>query len=279
MAEKGAWTVYAWTLMPNHYHLLIKSKNLPLADNMRKLLTGYAVNFNRRHKRVGHLFQNRYKSIVCQEDNYLRELVRYLHLNPLRARLVQDMEQLNRYPWSGHSALLDRVKREWQDTGYVLSYFGQGKKARWNYLAYMMEGIAQGRRPDLVGGGLIRSLGGWSEVLALRSHKEKVPYDQRILGNGDFVEGLRSAFDDLIQRNRRNTRQTLDLESLTEQTGSKYGLLPGELRSGGRRREAVRARGEIARCAVRELGYSGADVARYLGVTTSCINRVVGAAK
>jgi len=279
LSEKGAWAVYAWSLMPNHYHLLIKTKNQPLADNMRKLLTGYAVNFNRRHKRVGHLFQNRYKSIVCQEENYLRELVRYLHLNPLRARLVQDMEQLDRYPWTGHSALLNRVKREWQDTGYVLSYFGQGKKARRNYLAYMMEGITQGRRPDLVGGGLCRSLGGWSEVLALRSHKEKVPYDQRILGDGDFVEGLRSALDDLIQRNRTSIGQSLNLETLTEQTGSKYGLLPGELRSGGRRREVVRARTEIALGAVRELGYSGADVARYLGVTTSCINRMVGAAK
>jgi len=276
LAKKGALGVYAWVLMPNHYHLLIKTKNQPLADNMRKLLTGYAVNFNRRHKRVGHLFQNRYKSIVCQEENYLRELVRYLHLNPLRAGLVQDMEQLNRYPWSGHSALLGRVKREWQDTGYVLSFFGQGEKARRNYLAYVMEGIAQGRRPDLVGGGLIRSLGGWSEVVALRSHKERVPYDQRILGDGDFVEGLRSALDDLIQRKRRSTGQTMDLETLTEQTGSKYGLLSGELRSGSRRLEAVHARAEIARGAVRELGYSGAEVARYLGVTTSCINRVVG---
>jgi REP element-mobilizing transposase RayT len=276
LAEKKAWAVYAWALMPNHYHLLIKTKNQPLADNMRKLLTGYAVNFNRRHKRVGHLFQNRYKSIVCQEENYLRELVRYLHLNPLRAGLVQDLKQLNRYPWSGHSALLGEVKREWQDTGYVLAFFGQEGESRRNYLAYVMEGMAQGRRPDLVGGGLVRSLGGWSEVLALRSHKEKVPYDQRILGDGDFVEGLRSALDDLIRGNRRNAGQTLDLETLTEQTGSKYGLLPEELRSGSRRRDAVRARGEIALGAVRELGYSGADVARYLGVTTSCINRVVG---
>ena len=279
LAEKGAWIVYAWTLMPNHYHLLIKTKNQPLADNMRKLLTGYAVNFNRRHKRAGHLFQNRYKSIVCQEENYLRELVRYLHLNPLRAGLVQDTKQLNRYPWSGHSALVGRVKREWQDTGYVLSIFGDGLQARRNYLAYVMEGIARGRRPDLVGGGLIRSLGGWSEVLALRSTKERVPYDQRILGDGDFVEGLRSALDDLIQRNQKSRGQTPALETLAEQIGSKYGLLPGELTSGSRRRESVRARAEIARGAVRELGYSGADVARYLGVTTSCINRVVGAAK
>jgi hypothetical protein len=113
-------------------------------------------------------------------------------------------------------------------------------------------------------------------VLALRSHKERIPYDQRILGDGDFVDGLRSALDDLFQRNRRSTGQTPDLETLTEQTGSKYGLVPRELRSGSRRRKAVRARGEIAPGAVRELGYSGAEVARYLGVTTSCINRVVG---
>ncbi len=276
LAEKGAWVVYAWVLMSNHYHLLIKTKNQPLADNMRKLLTGYAVNFNHRHKRVGHLFQNRYKSIVCQEENYLRELVRYIHLNPLRAGLVQDTEQLNRYPWSGHSALLGWVKREWQDIGYVMSFFGNERQARRNYLTYMVEGIEQGRRADLVGGGLLRSLGGWSEVLALRTKKERVPYDQRILGDGDFVEGLRSALDDLIFRNRRSTVKTMDLETLIEQTGSKYGLLPGELRSGSRRREAVRARGEIAWGAVRELGYSGAEVARYLGVTTSCINRVVG---
>jgi hypothetical protein len=123
---------------------------------------------------------------------------------------------------------------------------------------------------------LIRSLGGWSEVLALRSRKERVPYDERILGDGDFVEGLRSALDDLIKRNRRSTGQTMDLETLTGKIGSKYGLLPGEMRSGNRRRDAVRARAEIAWSAVRELGYSGAEVARYLGVTTSCINRVVG---
>lgn len=276
LAEKGAWDVYAWALLPNHYHLLVKTKKQPLADNMRKLLTGYAVNFNHRYKRAGHLFQNRYKSIVCQEENYLRELVRYLHLNPLRARIAGDIKQLNRYPWSGHSALLGRVKREWQDTGYVLSFFGEGSKARRNYLAYVTEGVNQGRRPELVGGGLIRSMGGWSEVLAMRSQKERVPYDQRILGDGDFVEGLQSAFDDLIQKNRSISGQTLDLETLTEQIGAKYGLLPGELRSGSRRREAVRARGEIARRGVRELGYSGAEVARYLGVTTSCVNRVVG---
>ena len=76
LAVNGAIDIYAWVLMPNHFHLLCKTKHLPLASTMRRLLTGYAVNFNKRHKRYGHLFQNRYKSIVCQEDVYLKELIR-----------------------------------------------------------------------------------------------------------------------------------------------------------------------------------------------------------
>ena len=90
LAQDGAMAVYAWSLLPNHFHLLCKTQQLPLSSSMRKLLTGYAVNFNRRHRRYGHLFQNRYKSIVCQEDAYLLELVRYIHLNLVRAGLIKD---------------------------------------------------------------------------------------------------------------------------------------------------------------------------------------------
>jgi putative transposase len=75
---------------------------------MRRLMTGYAVTFNKRHKRSGHLFQNRYKSIVCEEDPYLLELIRYIHLNPIRAGLVKDLKELDKYPWSGHSSVLGK---------------------------------------------------------------------------------------------------------------------------------------------------------------------------
>ena len=75
LAEEGAMDVYAWVLMPNHFHLLCKTHNRALSSSMRKILTGYVVNFDRRHLRYGHLFQNRYKTIVCQEDRYLKELV------------------------------------------------------------------------------------------------------------------------------------------------------------------------------------------------------------
>ena len=83
---------------------------------MRRLLTGYAVTFNHRYNRHGHLFQNRYKSILCQEEPYLLELVRYIHLNPLRAKLVSSIDKLNRYRYTGHSRLMGRFEDEWQDT-------------------------------------------------------------------------------------------------------------------------------------------------------------------
>jgi putative transposase len=91
---------------------------------MRRLLTGYALWYNRRHRRYGHLFQNRFKSILCQENVYLLELVRYIHLNPVRAHLVEDLDELDRYAYSGHSVLLGKAKNSWQQTQQVLGMFG-----------------------------------------------------------------------------------------------------------------------------------------------------------
>src|SRR5512139_175527 len=115
---------YAWALMPNHFHLLLKTGQTPIATLMRRLLTGYAVSFNLRHRRSGHLFQNRYKSILCQEDAYLLELVRYIHLNPLRAKIVIDLKGLDGYGYGGHSVLMGRCRADWQDTDYVLKLVG-----------------------------------------------------------------------------------------------------------------------------------------------------------
>ena len=98
-------TCYGWAFIPNHAHFLFRTGQVRLSTFMKRLLTGYAVSFNRRHKRNGQLFQNRYKSIVCQEDVYLKELIRYIHLNPIRAGVVVNLEELNKYPYCGHSTL------------------------------------------------------------------------------------------------------------------------------------------------------------------------------
>jgi REP element-mobilizing transposase RayT len=275
LAAKDAMDVYAWCLIPNHFHLLIKTKNQPLSKSMRQLLTGYAVSFNRRHRRHGHLFQNRYKSIVCQEDAYLLELVRYIHLNLIRADLVENLPELGRSPWSGHSALMGKIKRAWQDTDYILSLFGSRRNRRRRYFQYVEKGIELGSRPELVGGGLIRSMGGWSSVKAVRKRNEKSAFDQRVLGDSEFVLSLRSDLDDMVKRNLRLSGQRIDIAGLTKMVCEKYDISINELRSGSRRDAVIKARQAVSWLCVTELGYSGAEVARYLGVTNSCVTRIV----
>jgi putative transposase len=192
---------FAWALMPNHVHLLLRTGPTPLPTVMRRVLTGYAGQFNRHHRRHGHLFQNRYKSVLCQEDVYLLQLVRYIHLNPLRANLVEDYNGLNGFPYSGHCALMGRCNYEWQDTAYVLSLFGEKvSRARRQYSEYVEKGIAEGRKPELVGGGLIRSLGGWEAVKGSRPKGERIKGDERILGDGEFVEEALTSSQECLER-------------------------------------------------------------------------------
>jgi REP element-mobilizing transposase RayT len=274
LATDGAITLYAWALMPNHVHLLCRTRGLPLSRSMHRLLTGYVVNFNRRHTRHGHLFQNRFKSIVCQEDGYLKELVRYIHLNPLRSGLVDDMEGLERYPYCGHGALTGRQTVAWQDTDRVLSLFDRrSARARSAYRSHVAAGIHAGRRPELVGGGLVRSLGGWSEVRAARRRSEAGAGDPRILGDGDFVAGVVQLANQRLQQNLRIGAARPGLETLCRHACEVCGVSAGELRAGSRRRPLVAARGALAWMAMRELGYPGAEVARHLGVGNSCITR------
>ena len=139
---------YAWSFLSNHAHFLFRSGPRGIADLMRRLLTCYAVSYNRRHRRHGQLFQNRYKSVICQEDRYLQELVRYIHLNPLRAKVVTDLKKLDRYSYCGHSALMGKKKREWHDIEYVLGFFGKRigearKKYRLKSRGYNFEKVAE----------------------------------------------------------------------------------------------------------------------------------------
>jgi putative transposase len=274
LCERGGLIIYAWALMDNHFHLLARTARDPLAQSMRKLLTGYVIHFNRRHRRYGHLFQNRYKSIVCEDDPYLLELTRYIHLNPVRVGLVKNMEELSKYPWAGHSVLMGKVNRQWQDRDTVLAYFGRRKKrAMLRYAAFVAEGIAQGSRPALVGGGLIRSLGGWAQVVSVRRKGSKVSYDDRILGSSDFVESLLSEADKRERETLRFRARVRDLASLALQVARGEKVEESELTSGSRQRDVSRVRRLFCQLAVAKMGYPGAEVARFLGVTTSAVIR------
>ena len=270
----GNLIVYAWCLLSNHFHLLVRTGREPISRSMKKLLTGYVVNFNLRHKRSGHLFQNRYKSIICEEDPYLLELTRYIHLNPVRAGMVGGVEELNNYRWAGHSVIIGRVKQKWQDIDTVLSYFGKGRKAIEKYEEFVRERVSQGRRPELVGGGLIRSLGGWSQVLSLKRKGIKVASDERILGSEGFIERLLSEAEEREKETLRLSRRVPNLATLARRIVKGEGIEESELRSGMRKKRVVKVRRMLCQLAVGKMGYPGAEVARFLGVSTSSVNRL-----
>jgi REP element-mobilizing transposase RayT len=273
---EGKCTVYAWVLMDNHVHILFKSGKQGISAVMRKLLTWYAQYFNRKHRRTGHLFENRYKSILCDQDNYLLALIRYIHLNPIRANIVTTVEQLDSYPWSGHRTLIGKAKHPWTDVDYALSEFGTTRRRAINeYRRFMQEGLAQGRLPELTGGGLIRSKGGWSQVLAARRSGRKEEFDERILGSGNFVNTVLKEAEEKTTRQLKLRRSGKTIEKIIEEECKKEHISANELKGGGRRRKVSRLRATIARRGLNELGLSMAEIARHVGVTTSSIAKMV----
>ena len=267
---------YAWAIIPNHFHLFLRTGTLPIATIMRRLLTGYAIYFNRRHRRYGHLFQNRYKSILCQEDPYFQELVRYIHLNPLRARLVNGIAALDKYPYTGHSALMGKAKNDWQDTEYVLGWFGKGiKQARSIYHDYIEEGVSMGKRPELTGGGLVRSVGGWVNLIEMRRAKVFVKGDERILGEGDFVERMLKNSGEAFERKSLLKSQGWDLDKLGAHVAKLLEIDVSVVWSAGKYRHVVEARSLLCYWAVRDLGLSMTSLAKRLNLSVAAIGQSV----
>ena len=265
---------FAWALIPNHAHLLVKTGVTPIATVMRRLLTGYAVSFNRRHRRHGQLFQNRYKSILCQEDSYLLELVRYIHLNPLRAKLVEDLKDLDSFSYGGHSVMMGKREQSWQDADYILKFYAPGRlSARRRYRQYVEEGVGEGRKPDLVGGGLVRSTGGWSAVKALRKGFERTKGDERILGDGQFVETVLKEAQEHLEGKYRLKTDGYDFKWLVERVAGQLGLDPHEVLAPGKYPQIVKARSLLCYWATRELGMTTIELSKKLKLTQPSISQ------
>lgn len=266
----------AWSLMPNHFHLLVRTGDVPIAVVMRRLLTGYAVTFNRKYNRHGHLFQNRYKSILCQEDPYFLELVRYIHLNPLRSRIVSTLKELDHYGFCGHSYLMGKRKNDWQDVNTVLSLFGKTvASARKRYRKFVEKGISLGKRPELIGGGLLRSSGGWQELKSFRKLGIHFKSDERILGDSDFVESLLKLQNEQFERRYRLKAQGYDFNRIVDQVARLFEMRPEEILIKGKKPDRVRARSLLCYLAVKELGMPGTEVAKLLGLIQSSVSRAV----
>ncbi|MBN1824547.1 MAG: transposase [Endomicrobiales bacterium] len=267
---------YGWVLMPNHFHLVIRTGVRPLSDLMRKLLTGYALYFNKKNKRTGYLYQGRYKSILCQEESYLLELIRYVHLNALRAKIVQNMKELMEYKWSGHSVLMGNNKADWQSTDEILEYFGRRRsEAQIKYEEFVAEAKASGKREELTGGGLIRSAGGWKEVLSLRSNNEKWLADERILGDGKFVENVLKHADTQFERKEKLKKEGWGIDKLVKKVCAMTGVDEREIKRESRRSKLSQARSLVAYLGSRELGISGVELAKYFGITKASVSAAV----
>jgi len=284
---------YAWALIPNHFHFLLRTGLTPLSKVMRRLMTGYAVTFNRRHRRAGHLFQNRYKSVICEEDPYLLELIRYIHLNPLRAGLVKDLKELDKYPWTGHSAILGKrknplvpypssrnKKREKTEKSLaektiedVLLHFGDKLgEARRRYRQFVEKGVDQGSRPELQGGGLVRSAGGDVSVLSSNRKEERELSDERILGSGDFVSATLQQSERFLEKKYLPKRP---IEELIEFVAKRLSIEPELICSGSRQQKYSEARSLVAWLAVEEVGHPAAEVARFLGISRMGVQKAV----
>ena len=274
--EETETSCYAWALIPNHFHLLLRTGLVPVATVMRRLLTGHAVRYNRRHRKHGHLFQNRYKSILCQEDGYLLELVRYIHLNPVRAELVADLDHLNSYPFCGHAVIMGKHEFPRQNSKEILGFFGKRvSHARCRYNEFIAKGINEGRRDDLIGGGLIRSAGGWSAVKELQKSKIHMKSDERILGDSNFVSEMLSKAGESFERRCALKANGVDIDFIAERVATLLEIPVEEVWREGKFKSLVQARSLLCFWAVRELGVSMASMARRLNISSVAVSKSV----
>ena len=227
--EKFGHRIHAFCLMNNHVHLAIQVGEKPLSRIMQNLCFRYTQWFNSRQKRVGHLFQGRYKAIVVDADEYLAELVRYIHLNPVRAKLVKDPEK---YRWSGHRAYMGQETLPWLTTEWVLSQFAQRQKtARTRYREFVANGKSEGHRAEFHQG----------------------TSEGRILGDDTFVERV-------YTESEQGEKKAVTLDDIIERVGNLYGLTAEEITAGGKQRYPAEARGMIAHLVREVSGLSLTDL-------------------
>jgi REP element-mobilizing transposase RayT len=237
--------LYAYVLMKNHLHLLIEVKDTPLSRIMQSVLFRYTRYFNKRYGEVGHLFQGRYKAIVCDKEAYLLQLVRYIHLNPVRATIAKKPED---YAWTGHLSYLGKSRDSLINEGFVLEQFsGNRSLARRKYRRFVWEGIGAG-------------------------HEEKYYElkDQRYLGKESFIDSIQGE-----TRERDSWVYDVPLEAISHEVCSAMGIREDKLHSPSRGHEGVRGRALVAYLAKTISGYMVKEIANYFKRTPVTIGEAI----
>jgi REP element-mobilizing transposase RayT len=238
--ERFGHRVHAFCLMNNHVHLLIQIAEIPLSRIMQNLSFRYTRWINKRQRRTGHLFQGRYKAVLVDADSYLLELVRYIHLNPVRAGVV---EHIPDYPWSSHAAYVGRERLTWLTSEVVLARFSTRRNiARARYAEFIAQGVGEPCRPDFHGG----------------------TNDARVLGDDAFAEKA------LAEKER--LKAELDLEECIETVCRHYDLQASALSERHRTRRPAEARAVVGWLAMKRGGMPLSTVARHFGRDVSTLS-------
>ena len=270
VAAESETTIYAWALLPNHAHVLMRSGPFGISKFMRRLLTGYAVYYNRRHDRQGYLFQNRYKSILCDEDVYFKELIRYVHLNPLRAGLVDDLAGLDHYPWCGHAFVVNGTEHPWHDVSFVLSRFGgKSREARRRYREFLAGGIreeATGKKRQWQSDW---SLLEWLKEIRRSADMNEPDGDGRVLGGEKFVGSL------ITEKKKTPGSDVKALEKLIREACGKAGLSTDALVSGSRRSNVAKLRAQLVLQLTDQPGMTLIQIAQLVGVSRWGVSKIL----
>jgi REP element-mobilizing transposase RayT len=242
--ERYKYSLYAYALMSNHVHLLIETHRIPLSKIFQGINQSYTMYFNRKYKTVGHLFQGRYKAILCDRDAYLISLVKYIHLNPVRAKIAKAAGE---YRWSSHGSYEKQKDNEIVDTDRVLRMFSEDKtQARKLYRAYIDDGI-EVRKEDI-----------YKTV------------SQRILGEEHFIDKVMEKVDERFENKRKHHKYSL--KKIAETIGKNKGISINQLREKSRDREILAVR-KLVSFTAREFGYKGKEIAHFLQKDPSVVTR------
>lgn len=262
-------SILAWALMPNHVHLLVRTGTVPLWKFMHKLLTGHAVYYNTKYDRVGHLFQNRYRSILVQTETYFMKLVRYIHRNPLKANIVQNTDMLNKYPWTGHLGLIFPGLYSWQDTKYVLKEYNGNKMDKiCQYMNFIQDPGGNDSEMFYDYGNIIMGSDGIKKINTTSICSSGVHTQFRVLGNLDFA---RKVYDRISENEKGNLRdrssEHLDIRSVLEYASETWNISIRLLTSGVKQRRVASAREFVCFTLNRTLGVKLTDCAKLLNIT------------
>jgi putative transposase len=243
--ERYSFFLYAYALMKNHVHLLLETTQIPLSKILQGLQQSYTTYFNRKYSTVGHLFQGRYKAILCNKDEYLLTLIKYIHLNPLRAKVTKSLDD---YLWSSHRAYLTTVQSsELLDTDFVLQMFSQKKST------------AIKRYSDFMG-----------DETSVEKDVIYKTVDQRLLGDETFVEMIKGKVGIEITHTGRIRQHSLEKIAGAIESIAKVFL--SDMRSDSKARNVARGRKLFSQIA-KDFGYKNLEIANFLKKDQSAVTR------